>query len=63
MRSPPRGALTGVDGNRVVALTRYQLQPPNGAAAFPSDVAEVFGVRDGRVASLDIYFDTAPYPR
>jgi ketosteroid isomerase-like protein len=52
-----------VDGNRVVALTRYLLQPPNGAAAFSSDVAEVFVVRSGRIASLDIYFDTAPYPR
>lgn len=52
-----------VDGDRVIALTRYQLQPPSGAAAFVSDVAEVFRVRDGRIASFDIYFDTAPYPR
>ena len=52
-----------VEGNRVVALTRYQLQPPNGATTFSSDVAEVFVVRDGRIGSVDIYFDTAPYPR
>lgn len=52
-----------VDGDRVVALTRYELQPPNGATAFASDVAEVFLVREGRIASFDIYFDTAPYPR
>jgi ketosteroid isomerase-like protein len=52
-----------VDGDRVVALTRYQLQPPGGAAAFTSDVAEIFLVRDGRIATFDIYFDTAPYPR
>ena len=52
-----------VDGDRVVALTRYRLQPPNGAAPFTSDVAEIFVVRDGLVTSFDIYFDTAPYPR
>ena len=51
-----------IDGDRACALTRYQLQPP-GRPAFSSDVAEVFGVRDGKIRSFDIYFDTAPFPR
>ena len=51
-----------VDGNKACALTRYTLQPPAGAA-FESNVAEVFGVRDGRIASFDIYFDSAPFPK
>ena len=51
-----------VEGNRACGLTRYELQPPGGAA-FESHVAEVFEVRDGRIGSFDIYFDTAPYPK
>lgn len=52
-----------VEGDHGVALTRYELRPPNGAPGFSSDVAEVFTVRDGSIASLAIYFDSAPYPR
>jgi ketosteroid isomerase-like protein len=51
-----------VDGDRACATTRYQLQPPAGAS-FTSDVAEMFSVRDGQIRSLEIYFDSAPYPR
>ena len=51
-----------VDGDRVVVLTRYSLRPPAGET-FSSDVAEVFEVRDGAIASFDIYFDSAPYPK
>ena len=51
-----------VEGNRACALTRYELQPPVGPA-FGSDVAEVFGVRDGKITSFDIYFDSAPFPK
>ena len=51
-----------VEGDRACATTRYQLQPPSGAA-FASDVAEVFVVRDGRIRSLEIYFDPSPYPK
>jgi ketosteroid isomerase-like protein len=50
------------DGYRVFAGTRYQLQPPVGAP-FSSDVGELFEVEDGKITSLAIYFDTAPYPR
>ena len=51
-----------VDGGKACALTRYELQPPGGRP-FESEVAEVFGVRDGKIASLGIYFDSAPYPK
>src|SRR5262249_301270 len=51
-----------VDGDRACALTRYALEPPVGQA-FDSDVAEVFGVHDGKITSFDIYFDTAPFPK
>jgi len=51
-----------VDGATACALTRYALQPPRGAA-FQSDVAEIFTVRDGKIDSFGIYFDTAPFPK
>ena len=51
-----------VDGDRACALTRYEIRPPNGAA-FQSDVAEVFTVSAGKITSLEIYFDSAPFPK
>jgi ketosteroid isomerase-like protein len=51
-----------VDGHKACALTRYELQPPAGPA-FRSDVAEVFEVRDGKIAMLEIYFDSSPFPK
>jgi ketosteroid isomerase-like protein len=52
-----------VDGDRAVALTRYDLQPPGAAPAFTSDVAEIFSVHNGKIDSFDIYFDSAPFPK
>jgi len=51
-----------IDGDKACALTRYQLQRP-GSPAFESNVAEVFQVRDGKIVSFDIYFDSAPFPK
>ena len=51
-----------VDGERACALTHYQLQRP-GMPAFESHVAEVFRVRNGKITSFDIYFDSAPFPK
>ena len=51
-----------LDGERACALTHYELQPP-GKAPFGSDVAELFTVKDGKIDSFAIYFDTAPYPK
>lgn len=51
-----------IDGDRACALTRYVLTPPSGPS-FESDVAEIFQVRDGEIATFDIYFDSAPYPK
>lgn len=50
-----------VEGSKGCALTRYQLKGP--AGVFQSDVAEIFTVRDGKIASLGIYFDSAPFPK
>lgn len=51
-----------IDGEKACALTRYELQPPNGDR-FISDVAELFAVKNGKIDSFAIYFDTAPYPK
>jgi len=51
-----------VDGDRACALTSYTLKPPAGPS-FESDVAEIFQVRDGKITTFDIYFDSAPYPK
>ena len=51
-----------VDGERACTFTRYELQAPGGPA-FESHVAEVFEVRDGKIKSLEIYFDSAPFPK
>ncbi len=51
-----------VDGEKACVLTRYELQPPGGPA-FETHVAEVFEVRDGKIKSFDIYFDSAPFPK
>ena len=51
-----------VEGERACALTRYDLQVPGGPS-FESHVAEVFEVRDGKIKSLDIYFDSSPFPK
>jgi ketosteroid isomerase-like protein len=50
-----------VDGNRAVAFTHYNLGGPNGP--FTSDVAEVFEVKDGKIGSFAIYFDSAPFQK
>jgi len=50
------------EGDHVCALTRYELQPPAGPA-FTSDVAEIFVVKNDRIAEFDIVFDSAPYPK
>ena len=50
-----------IEGTKVCALTGYQLQGP--AGSFRTDVAEVLTVADGKIRSLAIYFDTAPFPK
>jgi len=50
-----------VEGSKACAQTRYRLAGP--AGPFHSDVAEIFTVRDGKIDSLGIYFDSAPFPK
>jgi limonene-1,2-epoxide hydrolase len=51
-----------IDGDRACALTRYDVRGAGGQT-FSSDVAEIFSVKNGKIDSLSIYFDTAPYPK
>ena len=51
-----------VEGDKTCALTRYVLQG-TGGRTFDSHVAEVFTVRNGKISSLEIYFDSAPFPK
>jgi ketosteroid isomerase-like protein len=51
-----------VDGDKACVLSRYDLQPPGGPA-FESNVAEILEVRGGKITSLSIYFDSAPFPK
>ncbi len=51
-----------VDGEKACALTRYELRGPTGNT-FTSNVAELFTVRNGKIDSFSIYFDTAPFPK
>ncbi|HET8923295.1 MAG TPA: nuclear transport factor 2 family protein [Candidatus Acidoferrum sp.] len=50
-----------IEGERACALTHYELQSPKGP--FTSDVAEIFTVRNSKIASFAIYFDSAPFPK
>ena len=51
-----------IEGEKACALTRYELQPPKGNT-FISDVAEIFTVKNGKIDSFAIYFDSAPFPK
>lgn len=61
--SPRAGLDLMLDGVRACALNHYELQPPNAGSAFGSDVAEIFEVRNGKIDSLGIYFDSSPFPK
>lgn len=50
------------DADKACALTHYELRGPDGNA-FTSDVAEIFKIRNGKIVSFDIYFDSAPFAR
>jgi ketosteroid isomerase-like protein len=49
-----------VDGDKACAITRYQLQSPKGNRSL-CDTMEVFSVRDGKIQSSRICFDTAAF--
>jgi len=51
-----------IDGDRGCALTRYRLQSPTGPS-FTTEVAEIFAVADDQISSLEIYFDSSPFPK
>jgi hypothetical protein len=49
-----------VEGEKASAVVRYDIKAPNGNN-FKSDIAEFFGVKNGKFDMFAIYFDTAPY--
>jgi ketosteroid isomerase-like protein len=51
-----------IQGEKAWALTRYELKHPAGNN-FSSDVAEIFTVKNGKIVSFEIYFDSAPFPK
>ena len=50
-----------VDGNKVCAITSYEIQFPKGTVYKDNGVAEIFSVKNNKIISLAIYFDTAAY--
>ncbi|MCI0443972.1 nuclear transport factor 2 family protein [bacterium] len=51
-----------IDDQKALALTHYELKHPRGNI-FTSDVAEIFTLKNGKIISFEIYFDTAPFPK
>jgi ketosteroid isomerase-like protein len=51
-----------VENETACAVVSYDLVSPKGVS-FLSDVAEIWNVKDGKLASLAIYFDTAAFQK
>jgi ketosteroid isomerase-like protein len=51
-----------VENENAFALVRYDLVSPKGTS-FSSDVAEIWRIKDNKLVSLTIYFDTAAFAK
>lgn len=51
-----------IDDEKALALTHYELKHPGGNT-FSSDVAEIFTIKNGKIKTFEIYFDSAPFPK
>ncbi len=51
-----------VENKNACALISYDLTSPKGNS-FSSEVAEIWKIKDGKLASLAIYFDTAAFQK
>jgi ketosteroid isomerase-like protein len=49
-----------IDGERACVIVHYELMSPKGRRA-GADVAEILAVKDGKIDSSSIYFDTAAF--
>jgi ketosteroid isomerase-like protein len=49
-----------VEGEKACVIVHYELMSPKGNSA-SSDVAEILVVKDGKIGSSTIYFDTAAF--
>ena len=51
-----------VEGENAFAIVNYDLESPKGSA-FSSDVAEFWKVKNGKLDSIAIYFNTAAFSK
>jgi ketosteroid isomerase-like protein len=51
-----------IEGEKACALNRYELRSSKGGT-FSSDAAEIFAVRNGKIVSFAIYFDSSPFAK
>jgi ketosteroid isomerase-like protein len=49
-----------IEGDKACAIARYDLESPKGYR-WTCDVAEILSVKDGKIASSTIFFDTAGF--
>jgi ketosteroid isomerase-like protein len=49
-----------IEDNKIFALVHYELLSPKGNRA-SSDVAELLTVKDGKISTFTIFFDTAAF--
>ena len=49
-----------MEGEKACVIVHYELMSPKGNSA-SSDVAEILVVKDGKIGSSTIYFDTAAF--
>lgn len=52
-----------IEGERACAVVNYVLVSPKGDESLSCDVAEVWGMKNGKLESLEMYFDTAAYQK
>jgi len=51
-----------IDGERACAVVAYELSSPK-SGSLPLEVAEIWGIRNKKLYSLAMYFDTAAYQK
>jgi hypothetical protein len=50
-----------IERNKACAITSYEIGFPRGTVYKDNGVAEIFFIKDNKIISLAIYFDTASY--
>jgi ketosteroid isomerase-like protein len=50
-----------IERNKTCAITSYEIRFPSGTVYKDNGVAEIFSIKNNKIISLVIYFDTASY--